>query len=46
MAVIYQTFFGWLPAIIQFPLLGLIAFLVIKLVLTIVKIVLDAIPFL
>lgn len=46
MVAIYQMFFGWMPAIMQVPLLGLIAFLVIKLVLTIVKIVLDAIPFL
>lgn len=46
MIAIYRMFFGWMPAILQVPLLGLIAFLVIKLVLTIIKIVLDAIPFL
>lgn len=46
MASIYQMFFGWLPAIIQVLILGLLAFLVIKLVLAIIKIVLDAIPFL
>lgn len=46
MTAIYQLFFGWMPAVLQAALLGLLAFLVIKLVLTIVKIVLDAIPFL
>ena len=46
MTAIYQTLFGWMPAILQALLLGLIAFLVIKLVLTIIRIVLDAIPFL
>lgn len=45
MASIYLAFFGWMPAILQIPLLGLIAFLIIKLVLTIIKIILDAIPF-
>lgn len=46
MSAIYQSLFGWLPAIIQAAILGLIAFLVIRLVLKIVQIVLDAIPFL
>lgn len=46
MAAIYQALFGWLPSYIQVAILGLIAFLVIRLVLKIVKIVLDAIPFL
>lgn len=46
MVAIYQMFFGWMPAIIQAAVLGLLAFLIIKLVLTVVKIVLDAIPFL
>lgn len=46
MTAIYHMFFGWMPAPIQILILGLIAFLVIKLVLTIIKIVLDAIPFL
>lgn len=46
MTAIYQTLFGWLPAFIQVAILGLIAFLVIRLVLKIVSIVLDAIPFL
>lgn len=46
MVAIYQMFFGWMPAIIQAAVLGVFAFLIIKLVLTIVKIVLDAIPFL
>ena len=46
MAAIYQSLFGWLPAIAQAAILGLIAFLLIRLVLKIVKIVLDAIPFL
>ena len=46
MTAIYQTLFGWLPAFIQVVILGLIAFLVIKIVLTIVRIILDAIPFL
>lgn len=46
MRAIYQAIFGWLPAIIQVAFLGLLAFLVIRLVLKIIKIVLDAIPFL
>lgn len=46
MTAIYQMFFGWMPAIIQALILGLLAFLIIKLVLTIIKVVLDAIPFL
>ena len=46
MTAIYQTLFGWMPAFLQVALLGLIAFLVIKIVLTIIRIVLDAIPFL
>lgn len=46
MSAIYQAMFGWMPAIIQAAILGLIAFLVIRLVLTIIKVVLDAIPFL
>lgn len=46
MRAIYQTLFGFFPPIIQVAILGLIAFLVIRLVLKIVQIVLDAIPFL
>lgn len=46
MSAIYQALFGWLPAVLQAAILGLIAFLVIRLVLKIVQIVLDAIPFL
>lgn len=46
MSAIYQALFGWLPAVIQAAILGIIAFLVIRLVLKIVQIVLDAIPFL
>lgn len=46
MTAIYQALFGWLPAIVQVAILGIIAFLVVKLVLTIIRIVLDAIPFL
>lgn len=46
MVQIYQMFFGWMPSIIQVLILGLLAFLIIKLVLTIIKIVLDAVPFL
>ena len=45
MVAIYQAFFGWLPAVLQVLILGLLAFLIIKLVLTVIKIVLDAIPF-
>ena len=45
MVAIYQMFFGWMPAVLQVPLLGLLAFLIIRLVLQIVKIVLDALPF-
>lgn len=46
MSAIYQALFGWLPAVLQAAILGIIAFLVIRLVLKIIQIVLDAIPFL
>lgn len=46
MTSIYQTLFGWLPPVFGAALLGLLAILAIILVLNIVKIVLDAIPFL
>lgn len=45
MSGIYQTLFGWLPPIFGAALLGLLAILVIILVLNIIKIILDAIPF-
>lgn len=45
MTAIYQTLFGWLPAIVQVAILGVIAFLVIRLVLKIIQIILDALPF-
>jgi len=45
MVQIYQMFFGWMPAIIQAAILGLFAYLIILLVLKIVKIILDSLPF-
>lgn len=45
MTAIYETLFGWMPTLIQVAILGLLAFLVIRLVLFIVKIILDALPF-
>lgn len=45
MRAIYEALVGWLPLVVQYVILGLIAFLVIRLVLKIVQIVLDAIPF-
>lgn len=46
MSAIYQALLGWLPPIVQVAILGVLALLVIKIVLTIIRIVLDAIPFL
>lgn len=45
MRAIYEALFGWMPVLVQAVMLGLIAFLVIRLVLKIIQIVLDAIPF-
>ena len=45
MAAIYQMFFGWLPAPIQIIVLGFFAYLIILIILKIVNIVLDALPF-
>lgn len=42
---IYAIVLGWLPVWFQVVVLGLIAFLVILLVMRIIKIVLDALPF-
>lgn len=46
MTQIYQLFLGWMPTAIQVIVLGLFALLIILLVLRIVKIVLDSLPFL
>lgn len=46
MEAIYQTLFGFYPYIMQAVLFGLFALVVIFLVMRIIKIVLDAIPFL
>lgn len=46
MSAIYQLLFGWLPARIAAVFLGLFAIIIIFLVLRIVKIVLDSLPFL
>lgn len=45
MTAIWQTLFGFLPASMASFLFGLFAVVVIFLVLRIIKIVLDAIPF-
>lgn len=46
MSVIYQLLFGWLPAPIASAFLGLFVVAIIFIVLRIVKIVLDSLPFL
>lgn len=46
MSSIYQLLLAWLPAPLVIVILGLFALLVILLVMRIVKIVLDTLPFL
>lgn len=46
MQAIYQMFFGWMPALMQVIVLGLLAFVVVLLIFKIVKIILDSLPFL
>ena len=46
MSTLYSLFFGWLPQPIQIVALGFFALLVIILVVSIVKRVLDSLPFL
>lgn len=45
MTAIYQMFFGWMPAMIQYVILGLLALLVVFVVVRIVIWVWDALPF-
>lgn len=46
MSEIYQFLMSWLPAPLAILILGLFALLIILLVMRIVKIVLDTLPFL
>lgn len=46
MKTIYLMLFGWLPALVQYIILGLLALLVIVIIVRVIKLVLDAIPFL
>lgn len=46
MSAIYNTFFAWMPGILRAVILGILAIVVIILVARIIKIILDAIPFL
>lgn len=46
MRAIYQMFFGWMPAMLQVVILGLLAFVVILVIFKIIKIILDSLPFL
>ena len=46
MSAIYQMFFAWMPIPLRVAVLGILAIVIIILVARIIKIILDAIPFL
>lgn len=46
MAALWSFVFEWLPGPVQALILGLLAFLILKIIFKVIAMVLDAIPFL